>query len=78
MRSRELQTLLNTEFTGTRIDVRGRVGVRFPRVLVAVNFIGRPAAAGHRMVYAAVRACAADAVSALSLHDLTAVEARTG
>lgn len=78
MWSRELQTLLNMEFTGTRIDVHGPVGVRFPRVLAAVNCSGRPPAAVHRMVYAAIRARAAGQASALSLRDLTAVEARNG
>lgn len=78
MLSRELQTLPRMELTDTRASVRSPVGVRFPGSLVAVNFSGRPAAAGHRVNYTAARARGGDAVSARSLRDRTAVEARMG
>ena len=78
MPSRELKTLLKLKFAGTRVGVRNHGGVRAPRVLVTVNFAGRPAAVWHRMIYAPIRARAANAVGVLPLRGLTAVDARIG
>jgi hypothetical protein len=78
MLSRELQTLPRMEFTDTQASVRSPIGVRFPGRLGAMNFSGSTVAAERRVNHAVVCARAADAVSAVSLRDGAALEARMG
>jgi hypothetical protein len=64
--------------TDTHAHARNPIGVRFPASLAAVDFAGRPAAAGYRMIHAMVRARALDAVGTLSLRVAAAVAERAG
>lgn len=78
MPSRGFKTLLKLKFAGTRVGVRSHVGVRFTRVPATVDFTARLGAARRRMIYAPIRTCMVDVVSALSLRDGAALEARMG
>jgi hypothetical protein len=75
---REFQTLPRMEFADTRASMRSPLGRHHPRNLVAVNFSGRPADVGRRVIHAVVRARAVDEVGALSLRDRAVVDARMG
>ena len=75
---REFQTLPGTDFADTRASAGSPLCVRFPGSLAAASFSRRPAAAGRRVIHAAVRARMVDGVRALSLRDRAAADARMG